>query len=422
MSTRIFTGLTTVLLLTAAIPLHAQSGEPLNADKLFATARKTAFDGRHEEARTMLAEILVHHPDYHEVRIFLARTYAWDGLRAKARKALDRVLEKAPDNEGALNALTDVEMWDERYDRALVVVNKGLERYPDSEDFLYKKASILFRLARPEEAAAQLTRLLTINPSHAEGTRLMDDLRASDWKYTIGLSYNFDFFSRTYDPAHYVAAHVARTGRWGTGILRVNYSSRFSTHGIQPEIILYPKISRSIYAYLNYGYSESDLFPDHRFGVEVYTRLPANLEASAGLRCLDFGTDSKATIYTGSIAWYFKDFRLSARPYVASHGAETSFSSEITLRKYFQDRDNYLGFSTGMGFSPDERQLQSANGLSTDGIYMLKSQRAGLEWQETFGAHFIFTANLGMARQELSFEEGNYVWFTSTLVRVRKRF
>ncbi len=401
--------------------VHAQEWKKLDGDALFALAREKAFNGNREEARTMLLEILSRSPKYADVRILLARTYAWDGQRDQARKELQTVLNDEPIYEDAWNAAVDVEMWDEQYPQALTLVNQAMSHYPNQEDFLYKKARILVELKRPDEASKTVARLLAIDPSHTKGHALMAELKQAQMLYTAGISYSLDLFSRSYDPANYLAAQLAKTTRWGSAIVRLNYSSRFGTQGIQPEVDLYPKIANGVYAYINYGYSNSNLFPTHRIGGEIYSKLPKSFEASIGARYLDFNT-STVTMYTGSIGWYVKNYWISLRPYITPGPPGTSVSSVITLRRYFQDGDNYLGLSAGLGFSPDDRRIQSSNGLSTDGIYVLQSQRFGINWQKTFPRNYQFVINFSLVHQELTFDQGNYVWISSSLVGLRKRF
>jgi YaiO family outer membrane protein len=411
-----------LMLVLIALYAQAQSWKQLNVDELFVKARKEAFEGNREEARAMLQEILDRSPEYFEVRIFLARTYAWDQQRDKAHEELTKVLAKAPTNEDTLSALCDVEMWDEQYNQALATANLGLQHHPNAEDFLYKKAVILSELNQKKEASATIDRLLEINPAHVKANQLKLNLNAAAMKYTAGVIYSADVFSRTFNPAHYLSAQLAREFSWGSAIVRMNYSNRFQSSGVQPEIDLYPRIANGVYAYLNYGYATSALFPNHRFGAEVYSKLPKSFEASAGMRYLNFGSGSTVAIYTGSIGWYVKDYWLSFRPYITPGNTGTSFSSSLSLRRYFQDGDNYIGFTSGFGFSPDDRKIQSSNGLSTDGIYLLRSQRFGLMWQKTFAHQVFLSINVNVSRQELSFDRGNYVWITSPQITLRKRF
>lgn len=401
----------------------AQEWKSLGTDELFEKAREQAFNGNRELSREMLSFILQNSPDYHDVRILLGRTYAWDGKYEDARKELQAVLSRWPENLDAFNALTDCEMWSEQFYAALEVADRGLKIFPNDEDLLYKRASILNNLKKQEEAVITLNKLLTINPSHEKGNSLLKAIEIAGMKYTAGVSYSVDLFDRTFDPAHYGALQLGRTNSWGSSIVRLNWAHRFETDGWQPEIDLYPRIANGIYAYLNYGYSDTDLFPEHRIGGEIFTKLPASFEASAGMRYLYFDGDTKVNIYTGSIGWYVKDYWLSLRPFIIpDEETGTSVSASLSVRKFFSDADTYFGLSGGLGFSPDFRRIQSSAGLAADEIYLLRSQRVGVVFQKLLRPDFTMNFSVDLNRQELIFDEGEYVLITGIGVSARKRF
>lgn len=402
--------------------VSAQDWKNKPVDAIFLLAREKAFNGNREEARSMLAYVLEKSPTYHDVRILLGRTYAWDGQRDKARDEFKKVLDDEPKNEDALNASIDVEMWDSKYEHALAIVNRALETYPSSQDFLYKRASCLNSLNRDDEALVTINQLLIMNPAHEKGLTLLKAIKTQRLKYTLGVSYSADIFSETFNPAQYASLQLARANGWGSSIVRVNYANRFGTNGVQAEVDLYPKIADGFYAYLNYGFSSTSLFPDHRIGAELYSRLPKSFEGSLGIRYLDFGDTSKVIIYTGSFGWYFKSYWLSIRPYVTPDSRiGASASATITLRKYFENRDQYIGLLTGFGFSPDERRFQTGSGFTSDGIYNLKSQRVGLVTSFELKYNFIILISGDVARQQVLFSGRNYITITTLAVGLRKR-
>lgn len=393
------------------------------ADEILKLAREQAFDSNRAQARVMLQHILERSPNYHDARILLGRTYAWDGRRQEARKEFQLVLAKNNTHEDALNALIDVEMWDDQYNQALKLVDLALKTYPSNEDYLFKRARILKNLKNEAEAIGAINQLLTVNASHEQGLALLKAIKSQRLKYTVGVSYNVDLFSRTFDPAHYASAQIGRANKWGTSILRFNYANRFDANGFQPEVDLYPKIANGVYAYLNYGYSSTALFPEHRGGAEIFTKLPKSLEASAGMRYLFFDSRTKVTIFTGSIGWYFKSYWLSIRPYITpDKETATSVSTTVMIRKYFASADHFIGLSMGIGFSPDERRFQSGTGFTDDGIYTLKSQRLGFTWSKTLAHDFLLNTSLDFQRLELIFDEGNYVLIYSVGIGLRKKF
>jgi YaiO family outer membrane protein len=71
------------------------------------------------------------------------------------------------------------------------------------------------------------------------------------------------------------------------------------------------------------------LFPDLRYGAELYKSLP---RFSAGFRTLKYSTTT--TIYTGSIGWYTGNSYWSLRPYFTPGDGGTSSSAAINYRKY----------------------------------------------------------------------------------------
>jgi YaiO family outer membrane protein len=65
---------------------------------------------------------------------------------------------------------------------------------------------------------------------------------------------------------------------------KVNFNRRFNENGTQIEFDLYPKLQK-VYAYVNIGFANTFLFPDLRYGAELYKSLHS-LELSAGFRTL----------------------------------------------------------------------------------------------------------------------------------------
>lgn len=402
---------------------QAQNWKMYDVDDLFKIARNEVFDGDRPAGQEKLRYILEKSPDYTDVKIFLARSYSWDGLYEEARNSLQCVLQKKPGNRDAVEALMDVEMWSDNFSAALLLANNGLKVSPADEYFLYKQASALYALGKDDEALISLKELLTASPGNEPGIALRTKIKIKHLKYTAGTSYSVDVFDRTFDPGHYFSAQVGRNNRWGSSTVRINYAQRFATEGMQLETDLYPNITDGLYAYLNYGYSDTDLFPEHRGGAELFKKLPARFEASAGVRYMYFDENTSITIYTGSVGWYVKNYWVSLRPYITPDPATgTSASATFFVRRYFKDGENYVGLNAGLGFSPDFSRIQSGSGLSENEIYTLRSQKTGIVWQQVLKSTWIFSVSFDAARQELIFDQGKYVLITSAGVGLRKKF
>jgi len=209
---------------------------------------------------------------------------------------------------------------------------------------------------------------------------------------------------------HLVYLQLSRRTPYGSLFARVNYGYRFLTKGTQGEIDFYPKIKSGIYGYLNYGYSQSDIFPRHRAGAELYGRLMASTEGSLGIRYLYFGPTSTVTIYTGSLGLYKGNYYFSLRPYITPNSTSFSRSIGLLVRRYFNDADTYISLKGSVGFTPDERSVILSTGENGKDIYFLKSQNLGVGWQYAATTQFVFTLTFDATHQELSFSPGEYVY------------
>lgn len=167
------------------------------------------------------------------------------------------------------------------------------------------------------------------------------------------IDYEYEEFEQNLDPWHqYSLQYTRRTGR-GSVIGRVNFGDRFGRTGEQYEIDAYPRIRKGTYAYLNAGYSESTIFPEWRFGAQIYQSLPNKWEGSVGVRRLLF-QNSNVTLYTGSIAKYRGNYYISLQPYFKeTETGDFSKSGQLMIRRYYRSADDYLTFRGGYGESPE---------------------------------------------------------------------
>jgi YaiO family outer membrane protein len=390
--------------------LYAQSDTTLGADELFMIARQRAFSGHRAEARILLKQILRRSPDYVDVRVLLGRTYAWDGKYDSARIELRRALKSNPSSVDAFEALIDNEVWSEHYDAALAAAEEALKHNPNNDELFVRKATALRHLGRDYEALTALARAEDINPSNPDISDMREQIRSKSMYYSLSLNYTGDKFSEIYDPMHLAYLQLSRRTPIGSVFARLNYGYRFQTNGIQEEVDFYPRIMTGYYAYLNYGYSASDIFPKHRGGGELYGKLPSSMEGSLGFRYLYFGPGSSVTIYTGSLSLYLGNYYFSLRPYFTPNGSSLSHSFDLLVRKYFSDADSYLYATGGIGYTPDERDVLLSTGTSGKETYFLKSQNVGVGIQYSLSIHYVLSASLEETHQELSFSPGNYVY------------
>jgi YaiO family outer membrane protein len=420
MITKITTKLSFILCFCFALHIQAQeksyNGNP---DTSFETARNLAFNEQRKQAQDTLRSILTKYPDYHDIRSFLATTYSWDGDYKKARNEFAYVLDKDPGNKSNWLAAIKNESWSESPFVALEMSKKALKFFPEDPELIYLKAAAEKSTNNPLEALNTIESLLDKNPQDENALSFKANLNQTLRKNTIGITAAVDLYSEVFDPMQYYTLNYTRQTKYGTIISKFNYNRRFNENGTQIEFDLYPKIANGLYAYLNIGFANTFLFPDLRYGAELYKSLPHSLEASLGFRSLKYSTTTN--IYTGSIGWYTGNSYLSFRPYITPGDNGTSTSGTFTYRKYRSDADNYFGATFGMGFSPEINQFNFSENAGA--VVDLKSQKINVGYYFTSNNKVnAWGAQFGVTHQEITFDQGNYFWIYNITLTWDLRF
>lgn len=382
-------------------------GDP---DLAFEEARDLAFNKDRKQAQDSLKFILDKYPNYHDIRSFLGSTYSWDGEYEKAKKEFTYVLELAPSRLDTWQAAIKNELWSEAPFSALEMAKKALRVFPENPEILYLIASAEDGSNMQEEALLTLEKLLKLNPDYEKAKTYKESLISKLSSNVIAFKSSADVYSEVFDPMQfYLLKYVKRT-KYGSIHSKINFSRRFKSNGVQFEVDLYPKIVKGLYAYLNFGMADSFLYPDIRYGAELYKSLPKSFEASLGFRALKYSATTN--IYTGSLGWYTGNSYWSFRTYVTPGDPGASKSGTLNYRKYRTDAYNYFSVSAGAGFSPEINRFDF--GGNENDIISLKSQKLNL------GYYFSSKNNLnawgvqgGVSHQEISFNPGSYFWIYS---------
>jgi YaiO family outer membrane protein len=381
-----------------------------NPDTAFEKARELAFNNQRKQAQDSLIFILTKYPDYHDIRSFLASTYSWDGDYKKAKTEFSYILEKDPQRKTDWIAAINNELWADTPFSAIEMADNALKYFPSDGEILYLKASAQENSNDPSAALSILNLILDQNPGNQKAKDYKEKLTNTLSYNSIGIKSSADFYSETFDPMQYYSLNYGRKIKYGSIVAKMNFSRRFNDNGVQVEVDMYPKITKGLYAYVNLGFSNSYLYPDVRYGAELYKSLPKSFEASLGFRALKYSATTN--IYTGSVGWYTGNGYWSFRPYLTPGDSGTSKSGTLNYRKYRSDADNYFSVSVGMGFSPEIDRFQFEG--NEDAIIDLQSQKFNLGYyftstnkQNAWGTQF------GVTHQEISFDPGNYFWIFS---------
>jgi len=390
-----------------------------NPDTSFETARQLAFNKQRKQAQDTLVNILKKYPDYHDIRSFLGSTYAWDGDYKKARKEFAYVIEKAPENKENWIAAIKNESWSDAHFEALEMSKTALKIFPDNPEITLLKATALKNTNNPVEAQNTVKEFIVKYPANKEAKDFLESDENTLRTNTIGVRAAVDLYSKVFDPMQYYTLSYGKQTKYGSIIGKFNFSRRFNENGTQVEIDMYPKITKGLYAYVNVGFANTFLFPDLRYGAELYKSLPHSLEISAGFRTLQYSTTT--TIYTGAIGWYTGNSYWSLRPYFTPGDGGTSTSGALNYRRYRSNADNYFSILVSMGISPEVNQfIFNPNNTA---IINLKTQRLNVGYffstakeKNAWGAQF------DIAHQEISFDPGSYFWVYSLTLSWDLRF
>ncbi|WP_346854734.1 YaiO family outer membrane beta-barrel protein [uncultured Draconibacterium sp.] len=378
----------------------------------FEEARQYAFNGQREKAREICRAILAEGFNS-DVALLLGRTYSWDGEYDSARVVFNKVMIEKPENMEVLSAFADVEYWSENYDKAVEYCDMALQKDSTDEDFVLKKARILYSSEDYEKAVKTLEDHLKIHPGNGEVIKKIKEYRLDLLKNQIKLAYTIDWFDGGFnrDPWQITSLSYGRKTKIGSVIARVNYSDRFGSNGFQYEFDAYPKILEDSYLYVNYGFSQSFLFPKNRFGFEWYQNFPKAFEGSLGLRLLFFDS-TPVDIYTATLGKYVGNYWLSLRAFVTPDKTDgTSVSGLMQVRRYFSDPEDYLGLRVGYGVSPDDNSYQRLS---------LKKRSIRLEFNHIFNHLWVFNTG-GVVGQEMN-EPGKYLGYYTFDVSIARLF
>jgi len=378
-------------------------------DSLFQEARKQAFSNNYADARIKCYEILKMSPEYRDVRILLARTYAWEQKFDSARNHLKVVLLQDPYSLDAYLALADVETWSQNCAEAMNLCNSALAKIPNNYELFIKKIKACLCLEDVACARAGIDSLLKVYPLNREVQDLINQINNGKFKNRLIVEHSFEFFRKPYVRRwHVTSFQYQRDFRAGTFIAKTNVGQLIQGSGklfdpgaVQYEADFYPILGRGFYGYMNYGYSDGDLFPTHQAGLELFKTLPKGFEVSLGGRYLYFSkSDVEVFVYTSSVSKYSKSWYFSLRQYLSEINDEWNYSLFAFARKY-SNQYNYIGGMLGYGVSPDFNPATSGDYE----LYNQNSYQARFDIQHRLSTHFLLRSLTGYSYDQYSSKE-----------------
>ena len=387
--------------------------------------------GDYKQAKVLLKNFLQDEPNDSDVRRLYARTESWVGDYDMARQEFNKLLSSDKSNRTLWIAAIKNELYAQNYATAYGLVLKAMVHLPSDEELLrlkslafdaintsvpnekawYNTESGINHLREKEAANDTETKVVKDSAAVIAETIADSPLNIEKQKNRVTVNNAYTVFDQRYDPMSYASISYLRKLAIGSLIPRINYSNRLGQNGVQYDLDFYPKITKGLYAYLNYGYSSAEIYPRHKMGGDLYLNLKKGYEFSAGGRYIQFDTRD-VKVVTNSVGYYTGNYYLSLRSYITpSPGGLTKASGNLLIRKYLKDAENYIGISGGFGFSPELRQFTSGDVILAETLLYIGSQRLSMEYQFSSKNHpHIYRTNIGLTRQELSFAPNTYFY------------
>lgn len=419
-----------IILLVLLAGIYRGTGQDI-ADN-FDTAYALAYEGKTNTAHNMLYVLINKSATDVDTSLLWAKTLSWRGDYDLARSSFNSILSNTKNNRKVWISAIKNELYAKNYATALGLSNKALVYIEKDSEIIRLKALAtegINGFSYDDDGwynveSVVKTKLVTAKKQKATLAKDIDDkneelvrktpVTEEKLKNSVMVNSSVTVFDKRFDPITTSSIAYKRQTPFGSIIPRINNSNRVGKNGIQLDIDLYPKIAKGFYAYVNYGYSESDLYPNHKVGGDIYYNHKSGLEFSGGGRFINFTTRDIKSI-TNSIGYYKGNYYFSLRSFITPAVDNlTNVSGNLLVRKYLKDADNYMGINVGYGFSPELRQFTSGDQLLAETLLYIESQRLSLEYQFTSKNNLsAYRTNVGVLRQEQSFDPGSYFYSIS---------
>ncbi len=420
------------LFLTAVVMIQlilssgtALGQEKVNLDSLYFKARDYSVQQNFDSVKILCNTILSIDSNYYDATVLLGRMIAREQKLDSAAIIYTSVINDKPGYWDAVDGMIDLEINRGDLDTAMYYSKYGLTYHPNDEYFLFKKARIQMLMEDYDESQRTILQILDRNPSSEKAAAMLKEIKHVNILNYVALDYDFGYHKIPWVRRwHLIHLSYLRQTKYGAIIAKVYFGDLvrenekiFSSEvGTAFELQAYPQFSKKTYGWVSVFYSPStNVFQRWRTAVEVFQSLPWTLEASLGVRYINFiepdGSYDGRVIFTGSIAKYYRDWWFLFRPYITpkSWGADQTYLFRV--RRYIHSADNYISLDLSTGVIPDD----PLNYPNDAGKHILRNFqiRAGVQW--LIIPRLIGQFEIGYQRQEYWDER----WRNAALLRVR---
>jgi YaiO family outer membrane protein len=344
----------------------------------------------------MLKERLAQSPDDTDARVLYGAILSWEGRYDESRDQLSEVLAKKPGHGDALPALINVELWSDHPQRAEQLAEEALRSHPDDPALLLQQARALINLQRSREAVRTLDHLLTVDPRNRQAARMRTRLKERSYRWELSEDHFYDHLSSPFGPQHEQWVSLRYISRRISVTPRFERAYRFGLVSQQFEVDAYPKFRPGSYAYVNFGWSPDNvLYPRNRVGADLFQNFRYGIEVSGGFRRLNFSRNSRIHIYTASLGKYYGNWLFTGRTYLTPDIAGLSHAVVVSARRFWGENGDhdYLDIRYSNGASLE----QVHTGLETQ---VLDSNGAAVEYDKTIFSRWSLDFKGGYSQED----------------------
>jgi YaiO family outer membrane protein len=383
--------------IAALVVVSALAGVAAAEDTL-TRARELAFSGKEHrvEALQMCERLLAASPGNNDVRTFYGTVLSWEGRYDEARTQLTQVLTDHPYHSDALPALINVELWSDHPKEAERLAKDGVAHDPKNTALMLQLARAQRNEGHYDDSRKTLDQLLLVEPSNQDAQKMRRFNIHDSWGWEAAYTHTTDLLSHGRQSQQEDSFQVRGPTPIGSVIGRWSHAQRFGFQSDQFELDAYPHIRSGTYMYVNVGASpDRNLYPKYRLGFDVYQMVGHGFEVSAGYRRLYFG--SGTNIYTWALSKYHGDWLVTGRMYITPDQLGVSNSVQIQARRFFgsEGTHDYLQFSFSTGSS-----LSQAQTLLD--VLSLNTTRVTVEADKTMG-RFALDGKVGISSEDQLF-------------------
>lgn len=389
-----------------------------DVDTAFRKAREYAYDGKYDKSTPILNFYIKQYPEYYDLRTFLARTKLWQKKYKAADNILYSVLEDNPEEMNAYRVLTLSQQYRGNHDSAIAIANKGLKIDTADPALLLHKAQALTATREYKEGLEATSVALKKDTNNEEAKKLQTFLLNQLINDGLAVGYGLDIIDDNFEQGSQVwqngFVQLGTFTKAGMLLGRVNWTQRQNIFGAQGEIDFYPIIGKSTYLFLNAGYSSSPLYPERKFGAEIFQRFGNSWEASLGIRRLFFGKQPISTfegldtigrvantIVTSSLGYYWKKNYLQGRINLQYQNALLQWTSSYRLlyRHYIGGSASFIQGTILYGFLPDQRLIEFGTRLGLLS-YSRQNLSVGITYQKVLDESWYLRLSLNVTNRE----------------------